>query len=558
MLPLEAIELDAFRRQHEHDTFWCGLLLGGCGGQLTTKLYTDRVRHFAHFPGPDGHPHLCGRSARGVASADHLYMKAAADVWLRARGTQAGFDFVQPDGVPVGSVVDIQLPHRKLRVHLDKEVAPDWDAEHEPVLGVSVPVDSDTLIDRWYVHRIRLDSEGTTRRVRIGTEAFDRPTEWFALDECEITDRGLSTPAVERIVQARNTPSSTVWTPGKKQEEPEQDVQAHELMRRLLYARRIESTDLAQEVCREITELAGVSPQLQHQLDAARRNNALLWVKKETEARQELFARLNQAMADQKTGRVKALLAEGKTVTRDGRSEEEEHRVRAAADYLAAVPGSHRDRQARGAPAGSARAVEPTPAIHAFPAPTLHTAQAAQAAGDRTAPPAGRPGVLEHQAVPALRSGPRPAVRHRRRATYRSGTESAACRPAAVHSPRAPGAAEKARGGPDRVAGVRRDLPRLRPESRGLVPHTWQTALLAFQARQGTHRAARAPLMRPQSDRKEVLRSRTCMFRQDLPSCPWRNGAAVQGWRPRRDHHRRLPGPLLPVRRHGPDLKGEL
>jgi hypothetical protein len=43
MLPLEAIELDAFRRRHEHDTFWCGLLLGGCGLQLTTKLYTDRV-----------------------------------------------------------------------------------------------------------------------------------------------------------------------------------------------------------------------------------------------------------------------------------------------------------------------------------------------------------------------------------------------------------------------------------------------------------------------------------------------------------------------------------
>ncbi|MER8090958.1 hypothetical protein ABTZ57_39325 [Streptomyces sp. NPDC094048] len=43
MLPLEAIELDAFRRRRGDDTFWCGLLLGGCGGQLTTKLYTDRV-----------------------------------------------------------------------------------------------------------------------------------------------------------------------------------------------------------------------------------------------------------------------------------------------------------------------------------------------------------------------------------------------------------------------------------------------------------------------------------------------------------------------------------
>ncbi|MFC8669014.1 hypothetical protein [Streptomyces sp. NPDC057199] len=46
------------------------------GLQLTTKLYTDRVRHFAHYPGPDGHPHLCGRRARGVNSADHLWLSS--------------------------------------------------------------------------------------------------------------------------------------------------------------------------------------------------------------------------------------------------------------------------------------------------------------------------------------------------------------------------------------------------------------------------------------------------------------------------------------------------
>ncbi|MGW6972028.1 hypothetical protein [Streptomyces sp. NPDC054952] len=57
LLPLEAIELDAFRQRHDQDPFWCGLLLGG-GGQLTTKLYTDRVYHFAHHPGTD---RLCGR-----------------------------------------------------------------------------------------------------------------------------------------------------------------------------------------------------------------------------------------------------------------------------------------------------------------------------------------------------------------------------------------------------------------------------------------------------------------------------------------------------------------
>ncbi|MFD5734913.1 hypothetical protein ACFWIY_19100 [Streptomyces sioyaensis] len=56
MLPLEPIELDAFRQQHRLDTFWCGHLLGGCGGQLMTKLYTDRVCHFAHHPDPTGQP----------------------------------------------------------------------------------------------------------------------------------------------------------------------------------------------------------------------------------------------------------------------------------------------------------------------------------------------------------------------------------------------------------------------------------------------------------------------------------------------------------------------
>ncbi|GAA0908439.1 hypothetical protein GCM10009574_101200 [Streptomyces asiaticus] len=108
-------------------------------------------------------------------------MKAAAATWLHDRGERARFDFAQPDGVPVGSVVDIRWRRGGLRVHLDQAVAPVWDEGSEPVPGMSVPVDRDTLIRRWYVHRIRLDSEGTARRVRIGTEAFARPIEWFAL-----------------------------------------------------------------------------------------------------------------------------------------------------------------------------------------------------------------------------------------------------------------------------------------------------------------------------------------------------------------------------------------
>ncbi|MFJ4428385.1 hypothetical protein [Streptomyces bobili] len=60
--------------------------------------YTDRVCHFAHHPGPDGHPHVCGRRSRGVNSADHLYVKSEAAAWLRSRDLQADFEFARPPG----------------------------------------------------------------------------------------------------------------------------------------------------------------------------------------------------------------------------------------------------------------------------------------------------------------------------------------------------------------------------------------------------------------------------------------------------------------------------
>ncbi|MFF3137711.1 zinc finger domain-containing protein [Streptomyces mirabilis] len=353
MLPLEAIELDAFRHLHESDTFWCGLLLGGCGGRLTTKLYTDRACHFAHHPDPDGQPHECRRRSRGVASADHLYVKSAAAAWLRGRGEQARFDFTRPDGAPVGSVVDIQFKDRGLRVHLDGAVAPVWDEGSEPVLGTSVPVDRDTLIDRWYVHRIRLDSEGTARRVKIGTEAFARPTEWFGLDDCTMTERGLSTPAVERIIESRRTPPPSRWSPGKAKKVPEPDTRAQGLLRRLLYARRIESVALVAQVCGEIADLAGVSPEILGQLEAAVRH-ARAWLEEQAEVRRKLFAGLDEAVADQRAGRVRRLLFRVNATASHDRTEAEEAIVARATDYFAGLD-SH-TRQAVEAEAATERA----------------------------------------------------------------------------------------------------------------------------------------------------------------------------------------------------------
>ncbi|MEV6726641.1 hypothetical protein AB0M94_37615 [Streptomyces xanthochromogenes] len=342
MLPMEAIELDVFRRVHEDDTFWCGTLLGGCGGQLTTKLYTDRACHFAHHPDPDGLPHVCGRRSHGVDSADHLYVRSAAAAWLAGRGERATFEYTRADGAPIGSVVDVRWRHGALRVHLNQAVAPVWDDRVEPVLGTMVPVDRDTLIRRWYVHRIRLDSVGTARHVQIGTEAFARPIEWFALDECEMTERGLSTPAVEKIVQARTAPRPSLWSPGKARKVPEPEARAQALLRRLVYARRIESVPVVKQVCAEIENLTGVDGELQEQLEAAVRH-ARVWLVEQAEARRELFDSLDTAVEEQKPGRVRRLLLRVNATAAEDRTDAESAVYERATTYFESLDDLTRD-----------------------------------------------------------------------------------------------------------------------------------------------------------------------------------------------------------------------
>lgn len=81
ILPTEAIELDVFRRAYQQDTFWCGLLLGGCRSQLATKLYVD-----------------CRRPSIDESSADHLYVKSTMSRSLLEFGRSARFAFPPPIG----------------------------------------------------------------------------------------------------------------------------------------------------------------------------------------------------------------------------------------------------------------------------------------------------------------------------------------------------------------------------------------------------------------------------------------------------------------------------
>lgn len=273
---------------------------------------------------PTEHKHLTGN------------VKSAAAAWLRNRDLQADFEFGQPEGAPIGSVVDIQFQHRGLRVHLDQAVEPAWDEDgREPVLGMSVPADRNTLIDRWYVHRVRLNSEGTTRKVRIGTEAFARETEWFPLDDCEMTERGLSTLAVERIVRARSTRPASRWPTGKARKAPGTEARAQVVLRRLADALKVESVVVVNRVLGEIAAMTGMGQQTQAELDAAVAE-ANRWLEGRAEVRRDFFARLDEAVAARRTKQIRELLARVNATASHDRTDTEDVIAVAAADYMTA------------------------------------------------------------------------------------------------------------------------------------------------------------------------------------------------------------------------------
>lgn len=203
VLPMQAGEVNVFRRAHAADTFWCGRWLGGCGGRLTVKTYQDRVCHFAHVPDPGRGP--CHRASVGVASADHLYIKQQILAWLAGQCVAARARISEDAGRLGGEVLFEPGGHGCLRVLLDAQAPlPATVQGTQLVLGPHIAHDPYRLTVDGYVLRIRCDASATGRRVMIGTQTHDG-TQWFALEECRLTSWGLSTPAVEEVRRLRRT-----------------------------------------------------------------------------------------------------------------------------------------------------------------------------------------------------------------------------------------------------------------------------------------------------------------------------------------------------------------
>lgn len=331
LLPTEAIELDVFRRAHRQDTFWCGLLLGGCGGQLATKLYVDRQCHFQHNPLPSGAPNTCQRPSVGESSADHLYVKSAMSRSLLESGRAARFAFPPP----IGSLVDIDLEDGlSLRIHMDAVVRPDWERQGAVILGPGVVPDPDVLAGCPYVYRVRCDSHGADRRVWIGTQSLARPTEWVPFSACTWTDKGLLTPAASRILRDRSAAGSRPTAPGPSAGRGALPESVFTFIRGLEAAQRTGTVEHVRRLCNGSSSfLDGLSSTARAEAERALAE-ARSWLAMHEEYRRRIFTDLEAAVRERRAWDVRSGIQQAASLTRRGASAEEQRILAAARAYL--------------------------------------------------------------------------------------------------------------------------------------------------------------------------------------------------------------------------------
>lgn len=206
ILPTGHRDLDLFRTHHADSRFWCGVLLGGCGRELVTKRYEDRLCHFAHHADMETGPSSC---SRGTHSADHLYVRRAVRAWLHGMGHDVNGEL---RGARYNDAVDFSLPEGlRLRFQLvpltagqraqDDARARDqgelirWFLAHpDHAKGDSLAIDNPALL-------VRCRTDGSTalpeRRVEIGTRTVRGEPEWDRLEDCALEECGqIQTPAL--------------------------------------------------------------------------------------------------------------------------------------------------------------------------------------------------------------------------------------------------------------------------------------------------------------------------------------------------------------------------
>ncbi|MFI2303128.1 competence protein CoiA family protein [Actinacidiphila glaucinigra] len=124
-MPFDADDFDRFIEHYPERSFYCGILLGGCGKRLSAKRYVDKKCHFAHHP-----PVHCKRTANSESSADHLYIGKALQLWFAQQGQRGINPSYRPSGHQVGEAVDLvhSAGRHVLRVQMSRLSKAEWEA----------------------------------------------------------------------------------------------------------------------------------------------------------------------------------------------------------------------------------------------------------------------------------------------------------------------------------------------------------------------------------------------------------------------------------------------
>ncbi|MFJ3890780.1 competence protein CoiA family protein [Streptomyces rubrogriseus] len=217
ILPTDADELTRWRRRHPAYTYWCGTQLGGCGNELSDRLYRDKVCHFAHRPHTS-----CHRTATGAASADHLFIKDDLAAWAgrnRLKGRTTSRDL----GSGPGDAVDFRVGEARqhVRFQFSRLAHAEWQKARGRLASDSTTLDwvfgpgtahPDTMEELYekygYLLRFRFETHGAVRRIRLRAEDPRRGTDWVPLDACAMTPEGLRLPGVRPRRRAGTGPAA--------------------------------------------------------------------------------------------------------------------------------------------------------------------------------------------------------------------------------------------------------------------------------------------------------------------------------------------------------------
>ncbi|MCL7021205.1 hypothetical protein K6C39_22295, partial [Vibrio vulnificus] len=178
--------------------------------KLMTKRYETKVCHFSHYPGRTVGRAACSRTANGVDSADHLFIKLHVTRWLADPGHAAQARLRTFREGP-GDAVEFWLraTNQHLRFQLRPENYWSWrkaanslaakEGHVEWVFGPDDAITRDMLAREGYALRVRCETKGNERIVLVGTMAEGRAIVWEALEQCRMTRSGLVTPALDEL-----------------------------------------------------------------------------------------------------------------------------------------------------------------------------------------------------------------------------------------------------------------------------------------------------------------------------------------------------------------------